>query len=187
MDPLELLKKSNQQATNFVENIKDDQWELPTITEYNVKELVNHALDLNCLAPEILKGASKEETDPKWGQDNLQGRSPLEAWREGLKLAEDALSEEGALEKICDLPFGKLPGLALCNIIASENLFHAWDLAHATGQDDTIPEELVDFFYSFYEPQQQMLRESGAFGSKVEVAEDADMQTKLLALLGRKR
>jgi len=65
-------------------------------------------------------------------------------------------------------------------------LIHGWDLAVATGQDTTLDPALVDALVEVIAPQAEMLRASGAFGPEVEVAPDADAQTRLLATLGRR-
>jgi uncharacterized protein (TIGR03086 family) len=65
-------------------------------------------------------------------------------------------------------------------------LIHGWDLAKATGQDATLDPELVDACFTVINPQMELLKGSGMFGSEVAVADDADNQTKLLALLGRR-
>ena len=65
-------------------------------------------------------------------------------------------------------------------------LVHGWDLAKATGQDATLPPELVRGCLDVVEPQLSMLQASGAFGAAVETAPDADPQTRLLGMLGRR-
>ncbi|MBV9283761.1 MAG: TIGR03086 family protein, partial [Acidimicrobiia bacterium] len=61
-----------------------------------------------------------------------------------------------------------------------------WDLAKATGQDTTLPADLVEACFEVVEPQKELLSASGMFGSEVKVADGADHQTRLLAELGRK-
>jgi uncharacterized protein (TIGR03086 family) len=65
-------------------------------------------------------------------------------------------------------------------------LIHGWDLARASGQDTNLAPELVDACFEVIAPQMDLLKASGMFGTEVEVADDADPQTKLLALLGRR-
>jgi uncharacterized protein (TIGR03086 family) len=65
-------------------------------------------------------------------------------------------------------------------------LIHGWDVAESTGQDTNLPEELVQACWEVVEPQLSELGGSGAFGTQVEVPEGADLQTKLLAALGRR-
>src|SRR5205085_957171 len=60
-----------------------------------------------------------------------------------------------------------------------------WDLARATGGDEHLDPELVDFAYGYLAPQAEMWREAGAFGPAIQAPAGADRQTELLALTGR--
>ena len=60
------------------------------------------------------------------------------------------------------------------------------DLARATGQDDTLDEEMCRTLYEGMLPMEEVLRSSGQYGGHVDVPADADVQTRLLALIGRR-
>jgi hypothetical protein len=62
---------------------------------------------------------------------------------------------------------------------------HGWDLAHATGQDDTIDPAELPVLWKDVEGLGDMLRSSGSCGAEVTTAEDATDQEKLVAFLGR--
>jgi uncharacterized protein (TIGR03086 family) len=64
-------------------------------------------------------------------------------------------------------------------------LVHAWDLARATGQDETLDPAEVSAFLAGLEPWDAALRASGHYGPRVPVPDDADEQTRLLAFTGR--
>jgi uncharacterized protein (TIGR03086 family) len=64
-------------------------------------------------------------------------------------------------------------------------LIHGWDLATSTGQDPRLDDDLVEACRTVAEPQIGMLRASGAFGERVQVAADASAQSRLLAMFGR--
>ena len=71
-------------------------------------------------------------------------------------------------------------------ICTGDVLVHTWDLARATGQDETLDPAEVHRMFEGMEPMDAALRESGHFGPRVLVPDDADEQTKLLAFLGRR-
>ncbi|MCU1390437.1 MAG: hypothetical protein JWL72_3775, partial [Ilumatobacteraceae bacterium] len=74
---------------------------------------------------------------------------------------------------------------AVMTFILSDILIHTWDLARATGLDETLdPAEVAGMFDGIHEAD-EMLRQSGHYGPKVEVGADADVQTRLIAFLGR--
>lgn len=62
---------------------------------------------------------------------------------------------------------------------------HTWDLARATGLDETLDADEVHGMLVGMEPMDDMLRASGQYGPKVEVPADADEQTRLIAFTGR--
>ena len=74
---------------------------------------------------------------------------------------------------------------AVMSFILTDVLIHTWDLARACGLDETLdPAEVARMFEGIHEFD-AILRESGHYGPKVEVAADADVQTRLIAFLGR--
>ena len=64
-------------------------------------------------------------------------------------------------------------------------LVHTWDLARATGLDETLDPDEVHALFVAMEPMDDVLRGSGQFGPRVAVPDDADEQTKLIAFTGR--
>ncbi len=64
-------------------------------------------------------------------------------------------------------------------------LIHTWDLARATGQDETLDADEVHGMLVGIEPYDEMLRSSGQYGARVAVPDGADEQTQLIAFLGR--
>jgi uncharacterized protein (TIGR03086 family) len=64
-------------------------------------------------------------------------------------------------------------------------LIHTWDLARATGVDETLDATEVHQMLVMSEPYDEMLRASGQYGPRVAVPDDADEQTRLIAFMGR--
>jgi hypothetical protein len=62
---------------------------------------------------------------------------------------------------------------------------HTWDLARATGQDDHLDEAKCAQLLDGMLPMDEMLRGSGQYGPRVDVPADADVQTRLMAFIGR--
>jgi uncharacterized protein (TIGR03086 family) len=74
---------------------------------------------------------------------------------------------------------------AIATFFLGDVLIHTWDLARATGVDETLDAEEVHRMFEGIEPYDEMLRASGQYGPRVEVPNDADEQTKLIAFMGR--
>lgn len=70
--------------------------------------------------------------------------------------------------------------------LSADLVVHGWDLARATGQDETIPDEdLVHLRTGMEELPEEAMRSPGAFGPEVQVPDGASEQDKLMAFLGR--
>jgi uncharacterized protein (TIGR03086 family) len=74
---------------------------------------------------------------------------------------------------------------AISMFFSGDVLIHTWDLARATGGDETLDADEVHRMLSGVEPYDEMLRTSGQYGPRVEVPSDADEQTRLVAFMGR--
>jgi uncharacterized protein (TIGR03086 family) len=69
--------------------------------------------------------------------------------------------------------------------VLGDVLVHTWDLARATGQDDTLDPVIVHEVLLAMEPWDEILRVDGQYGPRVRVPADADEQTRLIAFTGR--
>ena len=98
-----------------------------------------------------------------------------------------AMAAENALDGTVDLPqMGTVPKTVPLGIAASDLLIHTWDVARSIGADETLPAGPVSAAYAGLQrfPEQAM-RAQGMFGPAVEVADDADEQTRMLSFAGR--
>jgi len=89
------------------------------------------------------------------------------------------------MERPVHISMGDVPGANYTLEVLADLTIHGWDLARAIGADDTIDPALLDAVEPFYERVMGTWKLSGAFGGDVDPPEDADRQTRLLALLGR--
>ncbi len=62
---------------------------------------------------------------------------------------------------------------------------HGWDLARATGQDDSLDPDAVALLLPWVHASADLLAGSGAFGSPVDSGAGAPDDARLLGLLGR--
>lgn len=82
------------------------------------------------------------------------------------------------------------PGLmtierAIGMLVVGDVLVHTWDLARATGQNESLDAAIASEMLIGMQPIDDMLRSSGHYGPKVAVPDNADDQTKLIAFTGR--
>ena len=70
--------------------------------------------------------------------------------------------------------------------MAFDLVVHGWDLARATGQDETIDPVEVDRTWEAAQGLGENMRKYGVTGPEVDVPPDASKQDRLLGLLGRR-
>jgi uncharacterized protein (TIGR03086 family) len=111
---------------------------------------------------------------------------PVGAWI-GLSGALQAVLDNPDLAtQEFETPAGHYTGQdAVATFCLPDVLIHTWDLARATGQDETLDPEEVHRLYEGMLAIEQLLRDSGHYGPRVDVPADADEQTKLIAFTGR--
>ncbi len=181
----ELYSRAMDRTQRYVANIKPEQWGGPTpCTEWSVRDVVNHIVYENLWAGELFQGKTMAEVGDRIEGD-LLGDDPIGAYERSVQVAKQAVSAPGAMEVTCHLSFGEFPGSVYAGQLFLDLLIHGWDIAVGTGQDTRLDPELVDACYERAMEGKEEIRASGAFGTEQPVAAAANLQTKLLALLGR--
>ena len=185
-DVVDLYGRSMEHFGSLLRSVTDEQWTTPTpCPDWSVRELANHVIGENRWVPPLMEGQTIDEVGSALDGD-LLGDDPIGEWDSAAKAALSAVDDPGALQRIVHLSFGDFPGRMYIGQVLSDHVIHAWDLARAIGADEKLPPELVRFTYDELVPQFDLWRQAGAFGDKVEVPEEADLQTKLLAEAGRR-
>ena len=170
----------------FVAGVDDSAWGSESVCDgWTVSELVNHIVTGNWWAMELVGGKTIAEVGDRYDGDVL-GDDPLAAYDESAAAVAAAFRAPGAMDAACAVSYGPVPGWVYCGHRFIDVLIHGWDVATSTGEDPTLPAELVEACWAVLEPQLEMLTGSGLFATAQPVAEDADRQTALLAVLGRR-
>lgn len=185
MDIAALHRQALQTTRPLVAGTGADQLALPTPDDgWDVRQLLNHVVAGNWWAAELAAGRTIDEVGDRLDGDVL-GDAPLAAWDASAEAAAAAFEAPGALEAPCAVSYGPVPGEVYAGHRFLDVLLHGWDLAKATGQSAELDSALVDAALEVLTPQWEPLRASGAFRTDVPVPEDADPQTRLLAMVGR--
>lgn len=167
--------------TATVEGVDPDRWDAPAPPAgWVARDVVRHLVEW---LPAFLGSATGIvlASGPSVDDD------PVGAWRVHVAAVQDLLNDEERAAMVYDLPhIGRMSVAAAVDMIYTSDVFlHRWDLARATGQDATLDPDTCAAMLAGMEPMDEVLRQSGQFGPRVEVAPDADPQTRLLAFIGR--
>jgi uncharacterized protein (TIGR03086 family) len=109
------------------------------------------------------------------------------AWEVLDRAIQAALDDPHTATRELDSPMGRVTlEQAIDMFCTADVLVHTWDLARATGLDETLDVEDVHRLLVAMEPMDDILRASGQYGPRVAVTPDADEQTRLIAFTGRR-
>ncbi|MGB0098877.1 MAG: TIGR03086 family metal-binding protein [Nocardioides sp.] len=112
---------------------------------------------------------------------------PVAAWQVHCSAVQELLDDpETAAKVLTDPHLGEVPlDQAIDRFYTADVFMHTWDLARATGQDEALDPSRCAELLAGMEPLDEMLRASGQYGARVAVPADADVQTRLIAFIGR--
>jgi uncharacterized protein (TIGR03086 family) len=127
------------------------------------------------------------------GPESSAVAGPIGAFTSARARLQHALDDPAVAGIACDTPTGTLTFAEHVDAALSVDLVvHGWDLARATGQDDTIQHEDLQLLWPIAEAIPEQFRVPGAFrpglvvlGPQVPVAADAPLQHKILGMYGR--
>jgi len=187
-DLVELHGRCGQRFAALVAGIGADQWRNPTpCSEWDVRTLVHHLLYEQRWVPPLLDGRTIAEVGNRFEGD-LMG-DDASAWPGLLASSIDeacaVVAQPGALERTVHLSFGDSSGEEYVMQLTGDLAIHGWDLARATGQDETIDPGAVALLLPWAEANAELLVASGMFGSPIDLGPDATDALRLLGLVGR--
>lgn len=167
--------------TARVRGAAPDAWDNPSpVPAWTARDVVRHLVDW---FPPFLAGGSDVELPGVPSVDD----DPVAAWEQRAADVQVLLDDPDRAASSFDHP--RLPpsplGEAISRFYTADVFMHTWDLARATGQDERLDPERCRRLYEGMLPLDDVLRQSGQYGPKVAVPDDADVQTKLLAFIGR--
>jgi uncharacterized protein (TIGR03086 family) len=182
------LARTGERLNALVGGVAEQQWTDPTpCAEWDVAALVRHLVTGNRLFVGVL---AARPVSPQVLQEELGPHGPnlLPGDVEG-SLAElvEAFGRPEVLGRPVAIPIGTVPGAVAADIRVVENVVHGWDLAIATGQQPAYDDADVEAALAFSRRAMGAVPEGRRpFADPVDVAEDAPVLDRLVALLGRR-
>ena len=180
----EALREAFQWASGIVHNVKDDQLDDATRCEgWTVRMLMTHMIGAaQAFAAGVPVGDVSPQVDVNidlCGDD--WGATYDAAWPGVLRAWANADPDAST-----DFPWGPTPNVIARRLLLMESAIHGSDLAAATGQDSTIPEDLAaatsDLTAILYSDP---ANRAGEFAPAIAVPDDASASDKAIAFLGR--
>jgi uncharacterized protein (TIGR03086 family) len=168
--------------TELVDGVPDDAtWDRQSpVAEWRARDVVRHLV-------EWFPGFLADGAGVTLPQGPEVDVDPVTAWRtmsDGVQTVLDDPASQGKV--LINRHIGEVPlPEAISRFFTADVFMHTWDLARATGQDETLDPQRCALLLEGMQPLDDVLRSSGQYGPKVDVPDDADVQTKMLAFIGR--
>lgn len=162
-----------------VADVGPTEWSNPSPCEdWDARAVVGHVVDVH--------GMMLAPLDRSLSSAPSVADDPLGAFVSARADVEAVLDDPDAARTEYDGAFGPTTVEATIDFFLGFDLVvHGWDLAQATGQDDSIDPAHVEQIWTAAQRLGDMLRTPGVCGPEVAVPEDAPLQDRLLGLLGR--
>lgn len=183
MEVLDALDAAFDRAEQVVAGVKPEQLGDPTgCAKWDVRELVGHMNGSLAAFGAMLDGGEPAAVAPS--------DDPLASYPAGIAELRGKFHQPDAFEGTVKMgPLGDIPRETAARFAIQEVLAHTWDLAKATGQDTTLPEDVVADALPFareFLPDQAFNENGDPFALAVELPAGASLSDQYAAALGRR-
>jgi uncharacterized protein (TIGR03086 family) len=181
MDTAKRFEMVAERFSERVRGVPDGGWELSAPCEgWVARDVVRHLVEW---VPGFLANFMAIELPPGPSPDD----DPVDAWEHLRRGLQSILDDPDQADREVDGPTGPTTVAgAIDQFVLGDVLVHTWDLARATGQDESLePSEVERMLAGLESVPEEVLVGSGHYGPRVPVTGDADSQTRLIAITGR--
>lgn len=186
MDAKDLFQGATEIATSCIIRVDPTQLSDPTpCTEWDLRMLLNHMVYEMRWVPDVLAGKTIAEVGDAHDGDVL-GDDPASAWKQAVQAAREAVKHADISQTVY-LSYGEFPAEHYIRESASDVLIHGWDVGQALHCSVIFDQQIAQAVYDFVLPRRDEFRQSGLFGEAVPTMPSDSIQTKLLALYGRRQ
>ena len=187
-DLVELHGRCGKRFSTLVAGVSARQWNDETpCSEWDVRALIHHLQYEQVWVPPLFDGQTTSEVCDRFegdllGDDSATWPGLLAA---SIETAHAVVAQPGSLERTVHLSYGDAPGNEYVTQLTADFAIHSWDLARATGQDDTIDPDAVAVPLPWVLANVELLRASGMFGLPADPGPETPDEVRLLGLVGR--
>jgi uncharacterized protein (TIGR03086 family) len=179
----EISDRYRNVAARFTEtarSVPEGAWDQPAPCEgWVARDVVRHLVEW---VPGFFASYAGLDLPARGSVDD----DPVEAWVALDAALQAALDDPEVAGRVFEVRGGRYSvEEAIATFCLGDVLVHTWDLARATGLDETLDADEVHRLFVGMEPVDELLRSSGQYGARIAVPDDADEQTKLIAFTGR--
>jgi uncharacterized protein (TIGR03086 family) len=165
--------------TKTIEQVPAARWDdTSPCPDWTARHLVQHLVDTHGMFMGLV--GRTQRPGPSIDDD------PLAAWTSARDQMQADLNDPERADAEFEGSSGRTTfAAAVDRFICMDLVIHRWDLARATGQDETIDPSELERLWQDVDSFGDRMRAPGAFGAAVEPGPNASPQDRLLAYLGR--
>ncbi|WP_028660337.1 TIGR03086 family metal-binding protein [Nocardioides insulae] len=180
MSPAEQHEYDAARFAGVASSATAEQWSAPSpVKEWRAVDVVEHLITW---LPGFLDRAEVELPEITPAE---VAAAPAAAWERRAADVQRLLVEQGDREFESPMFGTTTVAAAVDRFYTADVWMHTWDLGRALGAPVDLGEERCAAALAGMEPLDDVLRQSGQFGPKVEVAREASAQDRLMAFIGR--
>ena len=185
VDMIDLFDRATAWTAARVAGAKDQLDAATPCDEWNARRLIDHLLAGQQM---FASGPSGGTVAPPDGPPpELVGDDPAAQYETARRATIDAYAQPGVLAGTITGRSGAVPAAQVLGLAFCDQLIHGWDLARATGQDATMPADLVAVAWQLLDGRilDDARGPGRLFKAAVPAPEVASDQDKLIAYCGR--
>ncbi|GAB3456322.1 maleylpyruvate isomerase family mycothiol-dependent enzyme [Streptomonospora sediminis] len=183
MDTAKIAENYRNRAAEFtrrVEGVPAGGWDADTPCEgWTARDLMRHIVEVHARMPKVIG----QPVEPSHTVED----DPVASWYEARDTMQRLLDDPAKAGREYDGAMGRTSvGKTVDTYLGFDLVVHCWDLARATGQDETLPPEEVSWVFELARGMGDNIRHAEVCGPEVSVPETASEQDRMLGYLGRR-
>lgn len=188
MEPSDQLAVIIPTLIDIVDSLDADQLDNATpCAKFTVRGVLDHMMGgATTFVPAFLGEAAGEASGADSAAVTPTGQVPATEFRIAMTSLLDSVNAPGAMDRMVDAPFGRIPGSVFARFVAFDGLIHGWDLSMATGREYDPPAAVVTDVSAFaHEALGPDLRDGDTFAAETAAPPGAGALAELVAFSGR--
>ncbi len=156
-------------------------------TDFDLKTLINHVIGTTGALAAVGRREELDADDPYGARNDATGGDWAALLDKRVTALAGVWSKEKAWDGTVSMAGQEMPATLIAEMSLAEMLLHGWDLARATGQQLTVPDDVGGELLRHIDETAEWGRSMGAYGPQFAVREQARATAfeRALAAAGR--
>ena len=188
MEPTDQLAVIIPTLIDIVDGLGAEHLDNPTpCANFTVQGILDHMMGgASAFVPAFLGEAAGDGATAASTADTPAGQVPAAEFRAAMTSLLDSVNAPGAMDRMIDAPFGRVPGSVFARFVAFDGLVHGWDLSLATDRAYEPPADVVADVSAFaHEALGPDMRDGDTFAAEATAPAGAGDLVQLVAFSGR--